>query len=101
ERAEDVRVVPADFDWDDLGDWNAVGRLVPSDDRENAVLGDGLAIDAAGCVLASDGHVSVLGVDDLVVASYDGRTLVVPRDRAQDVRQVVAELDEPEEADAA
>ncbi|MEF8776584.1 MAG: sugar phosphate nucleotidyltransferase [Haloarculaceae archaeon] len=101
ERAEDVRVVPADFDWDDLGDWNAVGRLLPSGDRENAVLGDGLAIDAAGCVLASDGHVSVLGVDDLVVASYDGRTLVVPRDRAQDVRQVVAELDEPEEADAA
>ena len=96
ERADDVRVVPADFDWDDLGDWDAVGRVLArgadADAEGNVVLGEGLAVDAANCVLASDGHVSVVGVEDLVVASFDGRTLVVPRERAQDVRTVVDRL---------
>ncbi|MCF2239811.1 MULTISPECIES: mannose-1-phosphate guanylyltransferase [Halobacterium] len=93
ERAADVRVVPAAFDWDDLGAWNALGRLL---DGENAVLGDATTIDATGNVLASDDkHVSVVGVDDLVVAAYDDRVLVVPRADAQRVREVVAALDAP------
>ena len=91
ERAEDVRVVPAAFDWDDVGAWDALGRLL---DGENAVLGDALTIDAAGNVVASDDkHVSVVGVDDLVVAAYDDRVLVVPKDEAQRVREAVSELD--------
>jgi len=94
ERADDVRVVPAGFDWDDLGDWDAVGRVLAADaDADgNVVLGEGLAIDASDSVLATDGHVSVVGVEDLVVASFEDRTLVVPRERAQDVRTVVDRL---------
>lgn len=94
EDATDVYVVPATFEWDDLGSWDAVGRVLPSDDDGNAVLGDGLAVDATDCVLASDGHVAVVGVDGLVVASYGDRTLVVPREESQRVRQVVGTLPE-------
>jgi len=48
-------------------------------------------------VLASDDkHVSVVGADDLVVAAFDDRVLVVPTDDAQRVREVVAELREEE-----
>jgi mannose-1-phosphate guanylyltransferase len=94
ERADDVFVVPASFEWDDLGSWDAVGRVLDSDSDGNVILGDGLTIDASDCVLASDGHVSVVGVDGLVVASYDGKTLVVPREQSQRVREVVAQLDE-------
>jgi len=91
ERASDVRVVPAAFDWDDVGAWDALGRLL---DGENAVLGHAVTIDATGNVVASDDkHVSVVGVDDLVVAAYDDRVLVVPREDAQRVREVVAELE--------
>jgi len=92
EDATDVSVVPAGFEWDDLGSWDAVGRILEADDDGNVVLGEGVAIDASDCVLASDGHVAVVGVDGLVVASYDGRTLVVPRDASQRVREVVDEL---------
>ncbi|GAA0268001.1 mannose-1-phosphate guanylyltransferase [Halobacterium noricense] len=92
ERADDVRVVPADFAWDDVGAWDALLRLA---DETNATLGDTLAIDASGNVLASDDkHVSVVGADDLVVAAFDDRVLVVPTDDAQRVREVVAELRE-------
>jgi mannose-1-phosphate guanylyltransferase len=92
ERAADVFVVPADFEWDDLGSWDAVGRVLDGDSRGNVTLGDGLTIDAENCVLASDGHVSAVGVEGLVVASYDGHTLVVPREQSQRVREVVANL---------
>jgi len=92
EKAEDVSVVPADFAWDDLGSWDAVGRVRDADAAGNVILGDGLAIDTSDCVLASDGHVSAVGVEGLVIASYGNRTLVVPREECQRVREVVASL---------
>ncbi|SIR54498.1 mannose-1-phosphate guanylyltransferase [Haladaptatus litoreus] len=89
ERTDEASVVPADFEWDDLGSWDALERLVPG---ENTVLGDVLTIDASGNVVASDKHVSLVGVDDLVVTSYDDRVLVVSKSEAQRVREVVSEL---------
>jgi len=92
ERASGVRLVPAGFDWDDVGAWDALARRA---DGDNATLGEALTIDAAGNVVASDDkHVSVVGADDLVVAAFDDRVLVVPVDEAQRVREVVAELRE-------
>ncbi|MEF8908036.1 MAG: sugar phosphate nucleotidyltransferase [Haloarculaceae archaeon] len=95
ERADDVAVVPADFAWDDLGSWDAVGRVLEADADGNAHLGETLAVDAADCVLAAgeDSHVSAVGVEGLAVASYDGRTLVVPREDAERVREVVRRLE--------
>ena len=93
EGATDVSVVPAAFEWDDLGSWDAVGRVRESGSEGNVVLGDGLALDASDCVLASDGHVAVVGVEGLAVASYDDRTLVVPRAASERVRDVVDEIE--------
>ncbi|WP_276280265.1 mannose-1-phosphate guanylyltransferase [Halorussus caseinilyticus] len=96
ERTDDAYVVPADFEWDDVGAWDAVERVVEPDENGNATLGDALTIDAENNVVASDGetHVSAVGVDGLVVAAYDDRVLVAPKDEAQRVREVVAELRE-------
>ena len=94
ERTDDAYVVPATFEWDDLGSWDAVERVAETDENGNAILGDGLAIDAADNVLVADEetHVSAVGVEGLVVAAYDDRVLVVPKEDAQRVREVVAEL---------
>ncbi|PSP70311.1 mannose-1-phosphate guanyltransferase, partial [Halobacteriales archaeon QH_8_67_27] len=75
ESTESAAVVAADFEWDDLGAWDAVERVRESDEDGNVVLGDGLTVDTENTVIATDGHVSVVGVDDLVVASYGDRTL--------------------------
>ncbi|PSP79192.1 mannose-1-phosphate guanyltransferase [Halobacteriales archaeon QS_1_68_20] len=88
-----VVLVPADFDWDDLGSWDALARVLDADADGNVALGEGLTLDAADNVIASDGtHVSVVGAEDLVVAAFGDRVLVVPKDEAQRVREVVAEL---------
>ena len=92
ERTDELAVVPATFDWDDLGSWDAVARHLQTDTQDNAVLGNALTIDARDNVIASDGHVSLVGVEDLVVASFGDRTVVLPKDDSQRVREVVAEL---------
>ncbi|MFB6174139.1 MAG: mannose-1-phosphate guanylyltransferase [Halobacteriales archaeon] len=88
ERAAHAAIVPAGFAWDDLGTWDAVGRLA------DGPLCDALELDAGGNVLAGDHHVTAIGVEDLVVAAYDDRVLVVPAERAQEVREAVERLDE-------
>ncbi|QDX40356.1 mannose-1-phosphate guanylyltransferase [Salarchaeum sp. JOR-1] len=95
EATDQAAVVPADFDWDDLGSWDALARVRDTDADGNAVLGDALAIDTADSVLASDDkHVTAIGVENLVVAAYDDRVLVVPRGESQRVRDAVRELRE-------
>ncbi|MEF8840989.1 MAG: sugar phosphate nucleotidyltransferase [Haloarculaceae archaeon] len=95
EGADDVFVVRTDVEWDDLGTWDALDRVLAADEDGNVVDGNALALDAEGCVLATDAdsHVSVVGVSDLVVAAYGERVLVVPKSEAERVREVFAELE--------
>ncbi|MFB6096679.1 MAG: mannose-1-phosphate guanylyltransferase [Haloferacaceae archaeon] len=93
ERADSVVVVRGTFEWDDLGAWDSLARVLASDADSNVALGEALTVDAADNVVASDGkHVSLVGVEGLAVVAWDDRVLVVPKDRAQRVREVVAEL---------
>ena len=96
EDADDVFVVPTDVEWDDLGTWDALERVLPADRDGNVVDGNALVLDAEDCVLATDtdSHVSVVGVSDLVVAAYGDRVLVVPKGEAERVREVFAALEE-------
>lgn len=95
ESTTNAYVVPAPFEWDDLGSWDALERVLAGDEDGNVRLGESLALDAEGCVLAAgeNHHISAVGVEDVVVAAYGGQILVVPKSDAQRVREVVAELE--------
>ncbi|AXG11762.1 mannose-1-phosphate guanylyltransferase [Haloplanus rubicundus] len=96
ERADDVVTVPLGVEWDDLGSWDALRRLLPADEDGTVAVGDVdvVSLDAENNVVAGeDVHVSLVGVDDLTVVAYDDRVLVVPTERAQQVRDLVAELE--------
>jgi mannose-1-phosphate guanylyltransferase len=90
EAAADVYLVAVEFEWDDLGMWDALARVLDADESGTVVGGNGLPIDTEGCVLATDesSHVAAVGVSDLVVAAHDGRVLVVPKRDTQRVREV-------------
>jgi mannose-1-phosphate guanylyltransferase len=95
ERTSDAVVVPVDFAWDDLGSWDALERVLDGDGEGNVVAGDAdlRTLDAADNVVAADGrHVSLVGVSDLAVVAWDDRVLVVPKERAQAVRDLVSTL---------
>lgn len=88
-----VAVVRGAFDWIDAGTWGAMAELWKGDGNGNATPGRLLAIDATGCIVYSPRHLTALvGVKDLIVVENDGALLVCARDRAQDVRRVVAAL---------
>jgi mannose-1-phosphate guanylyltransferase len=94
EKAARVAVLPGDFDWSDVGSWTTAWELAPHDEMNNALSGDVVPIDAQNCyVRAPKGKiVAVIGMRDLVVVDTDDALLILPRDRAQDVRQIVDTL---------
>lgn len=95
ERASTCWVLPVDFPWSDVGSWPAVGDELPPDGLGNAVRGRVEPLDASGNVVVSTGPVvAAVGVHDLVVVATPDAVLVVPKDQAQRVKEVVDRLRE-------
>ena len=92
--------IPADVGWSDIGSWAAVYELLANRLGANIFAGDGHAIDAEGNFLWSPSkYVAAIGVRDLVVVETPDALLVCPRDRAQDVAQLVKWLEEKNRKD--
>ena len=81
--------------WNDLGSWEALAEVLPADERGNLKMGDVLAVDATDNLLFADaGSIAVVGVEGLVVVRTGDTVLVLPRQRSQEVREIVAALRE-------
>lgn len=94
EKAESVRVLESAFDWDDVGEWPAVARHYPADEAGNVVRGLAALHEASGnIVLSESGHtVALVGVEDLIVVHTADATLVCPKSKAQEIKQLVKGL---------
>jgi mannose-1-phosphate guanylyltransferase / mannose-6-phosphate isomerase len=96
-------VVPVTMGWSDLGSWDALWESAAKDADGNALAGNVLAEDTRNSYIRSEaGLVAALGVEDMVVVATQDAVMLAPRDRAQDVRSLVARLvkEERTEADA-
>ncbi len=92
ERQEDLVTVPLDCGWSDLGSWPALAELMAAG-SDNASRGDVVALDSTdNLLLADQGTIAALGVSGLVVVRTDDVVLVVPKERAQEVKALVDEL---------
>jgi mannose-1-phosphate guanylyltransferase len=98
-----VAVVPADFGWDDIGDFDSLAGLLGEHGDGIRVLGDEAlvrAVDATGLVVPRSGRVvAVVGLDDVVVVDTPDALLVTTRAHAQRVKQVVTGLQQDDRAD--
>lgn len=93
EKVGEMYVLPADIGWDDVGTFAALARLLPRNDEKNAARGHAVFVDSENVTAISDGPVvSFIGVKDLVVVATQDAVLILPPERAQDVRQVVQAL---------
>jgi len=97
ERATNVSVIPVDFGWNDVGAWPSLADVVPADETGNHVSGGVrvVARDAQNCVVYGDegSLIALVGVEDLVVVQSGNTVLVCPRDRAQEVKAIVTQLE--------
>jgi mannose-1-phosphate guanylyltransferase len=94
ERSRRVAVVPGRFSWSDIGDWNALSDILPSDARGNIIRNaDVVSVGAAGAVVFGTGRtVALVGVSDIVVVDTPDAILVCERSQAQRVREIVDQL---------
>jgi len=93
ERSSRVMVIPGDFGWDDVGTWAALHRVRRRDAAGNATFGDVHSVASANNVVhAEGGSVVLYGVDDLVVVSLDGMTLVTTKERAAELKLLLDAL---------
>lgn len=90
ERARRVRAVPLSAGWDDIGSWDAWARAAAGPAARGV---EPVLVDSRGsAVVASRRLVALVGIENAVVVDSDDAVLVVARDRAEEVRKVVAEL---------
>lgn len=96
EKATGLAVVPGEFGWNDVGSWQSAWELGDKDAAGNALAAGAIAIDAKNNLVRALGTgkkvVALVGVDDLCVVETEDAILVIPRERAQDVRLVVEAL---------
>lgn len=93
EKAARRAMVPASFDWNDIGSWKAISDLDPGDNDGNRTVGPAVLVDSRNCYVQSKGRlVAAVGVDDLVIVDTGDAVLVSTRNKAQAVKQVVDEL---------
>jgi mannose-1-phosphate guanylyltransferase len=93
ERTDRAYVVPGRFEWDDIGDWMALERLLEGDGT-NTVVGRHVGRDASGNIVYTedDGDVVVtLGVHDLVIVKRGHALLLVHKDRVQEIKELLAD----------
>jgi mannose-1-phosphate guanylyltransferase/mannose-6-phosphate isomerase len=97
EKVDNAAVVPADFGWDDLGNWDALYRLGEKDENGCVISGDVLPLECKDSLLFSTGgKLAAIGLKDMIVVQTRDATLVCPKQEVQKVKNVVSILKEQE-----
>jgi len=94
EKTADAVVVQSDPGWSDVGTWSALWGISPKDAAGNVAVGDVYLRDSGGCYVRSEKrHVAAIGLKDVVVVETEDALLVAARERSQDVKEAVANLE--------
>ncbi len=93
EKSKNTLTIPSDMQWSDAGSWNALDDIVEKNKDGNIIKGNVIDIGSNNSIIfGEDRLVATIGLKDIIVADTADATLICPKDRAQDVRQIVTEL---------
>jgi mannose-1-phosphate guanylyltransferase len=88
-------VLPVEFGWDDLGDWNAIERLLKKEGDSNVELATHVGLDTQGAIVYAsnpDDVVVTIGLEDVVIVRDRNVTLIVNKERTQEIKQILKTL---------
>ena len=97
EHTPQAAVVPAEMGWSDVGTWDALWQIGngAKDSQGNLTIGDVILEETQNCYVRSEqGLVTALGVDDLVIVATGDAVMVAKRERAQEVKRIIARLEQ-------
>jgi len=91
---KEVRIIPAELGWSDVGTWESIFEELIGNDKNNLVKGRHLGIDTHGSLLYGnkDKLIATIGVKDLIVVETDDAILVCPKKKSQDVKKLVEKM---------
>jgi mannose-1-phosphate guanylyltransferase len=93
EKTDAAAVVALDAGWSDIGSWSALWEVSPKDSHGNSTSGDVMTLDTHNTLVRADSRLlATLGVDDLVIIETKDAVLVAHKDKVQDVKKLVAQL---------
>jgi mannose-1-phosphate guanylyltransferase len=94
EGARDAAVIPVDIGWSDVGSWASLLELLTPDSHGNTVRGAHLGIDTDNTLVFGDTRlIATIGIKDMVIVDTPDALLICPKDREQEVREVVRKLE--------
>jgi mannose-1-phosphate guanylyltransferase len=95
EKSSRVAILKGDFGWSDVGSWSAIYDIAEKDAQGNIAHGDVIAVDARGNLVYSPKKLTaVVGLDNVVIVETEDALLVCAKDKSQDVKKVVDELEQ-------
>ena len=93
EKTKDAVVLPLDAGWSDVGSWSSLFDALPADEEGNVLIGDTLVFDSHDCYVHSTSRlVTAVGMEDHIIVETKDAVMVAPKDRVQDVKELVAKL---------
>jgi mannose-1-phosphate guanylyltransferase len=93
QKADNVVVVPASFRWDDVGSWNALPRMLPTDSAGNLVWGSHTSLETSNCILYAESLTMVTaGIQDVIVVQRGNHILICHKDHADRLKELLAKL---------
>ena len=93
EKSDNVVVVPLDAQWNDIGDWSALYDIGTKDNNGNVIQGDVFTEETTNTYINANHHmVATIGVQDLVMIDTSNATLISTKDKAQEVKKIVEQL---------
>ena len=93
ERSHNTLMVPAAFQWSDLGSWSALDEMIEKDGAGNILKGNTIDIESQNSIIFSGERlIATIGLKDMVVVDTPDATLVTPKEKAQEVRKIVETL---------
>ena len=91
EKTRDAVVLPLEAGWSDVGSWSSLFDALPADDEGNVLQGDVMVHDTRDCYVHSTSRlVAAVGMDEHIIVETKDAVLVAPKDRVQDVKELVA-----------
>ena len=93
EASQNVHMVKGEFEWNDLGSWEALYSLSRKDKQANVIDGDVITIDTKNTLIKATGKfVVTIGLKNMIVVATEDAFLVAPRDKAQEIKDMVESL---------
>ncbi|MGG7035323.1 MAG: mannose-1-phosphate guanylyltransferase [Flavobacterium sp.] len=98
EKAKNVYVLPATFDWNDLGTWGSLYDKLPKDEQDNAIINATVILEnASNNIIRTEGKKLVVidGLNDFIIVDKENVLLIYPKNKEQEIKRITAMANEP------